>query len=313
MRRATWLAATSLTLLALAACGADASAEPGAVRPEDTVAPLDGDTSAETTQDTTSPEEAATSEEMTTAEASVTSDDMTDAEKVILDKYGIDHEAAGKAFEEILGAAWASAGADEEMSEEQMRDILDKYDIDADDFYKAYGEMISAESGKMSPDAPATEDEPDANAAEAQPLDGGEYTWPNGVHMALSVVQVEPWGETDDYCGDGSCGVSNPDDLRWVLRYDVTVPDSFSGPFDAYSCPGNLHIVNGNDDEAFNLVAGENYSSIDGDILPGASKYGQAEYSIERAVLGSEFYIESSCGNTDFIGDTVLFRGTINA
>jgi hypothetical protein len=59
-------------------------------------------------------------------------------------------------------------------------------------------------------------------------------------------------------------------------------------------------------------VAGADATSIDG-ILPGATKYGQDEYSIERTALGSEFYIESSCGDTEFGGDTVYFRGVIGS
>jgi hypothetical protein len=30
--------------------------------------------------------------------------------------------------------------------------------------------------------------------------------------MKTQVIRIEPSGKKDDYCGDGSCGVSNPDD-----------------------------------------------------------------------------------------------------
>jgi hypothetical protein len=145
----------------------------------------------------------------------------------------------------------------------------------------------------------------------ALPLDGGTYTWPNGVTMRLKVVKTGRWGVKDDYCGNGQCGVSYPDDLRWVLRYTISVPSTYRGTFDASNCPGDLHAVEGNDEDIINGVEGKYAKPLDS-VLPGATKYGQNEYSILRAAVGKEFYIQSTCGTGDvFGGHPVLFRGVI--
>jgi hypothetical protein len=146
------------------------------------------------------------------------------------------------------------------------------------------------------PPSPGTGDGQEDDQAPSQPLDGGTFTWASGVSMRLMIEKVEPWGTLDDYCGDGSCGVSQPDDTRLVLKYEITVPEDFDGSFDASACPGTLHVMNGNDEEAVISVAGEYYRSLE-DIRPGATKYGVAEYSIARDSSGEVFYIESSCGD----------------
>jgi len=74
--------------------------------------------------------------------------------------------------------------------------------------------------------------------------------------------------------------------------------------------PGDLHISNGNDDESLISVAGDFASYLDGKILPGAKKSGDAEYSIESRALGEEFYMESYCGDPDFI-EPAYFIGVI--
>jgi hypothetical protein len=153
---------------------------------------------------------------------------------------------------------------------------------------------------------------PQEEGPPTQPLDGGSYTWSNGVTLTLEVARQEPWGDTDDYCGDGSCGVSNPDDLRWVLHYEVSVPEDAPRPFDPYSCPGELQIANGNDEETIINVSGDYANSLDGKILPGSTKSGDNEYSIERSALGEEFYIESSCGDPDYMESPVYFTGVID-
>jgi hypothetical protein len=152
---------------------------------------------------------------------------------------------------------------------------------------------------------------------EPLPLDGGSYTWEEtGITMTLSVIKTEPWGTRDDYCGDGSCGVSNPDDLRWVLKYEVAVPESRPNPFNVGAqtmmengCPGSLHIVSGNDDASIIGVAGDYASDLEGIIMPGATKYGVQEYSIEKSAIGQEFYIQSSCGGRG----TVTFQDVIDS
>jgi hypothetical protein len=162
-----------------------------------------------------------------------------------------------------------------------------------------------------------SEDSEDDSATEesfaTQPLDGGTYTWENGITQTLSVERVELWGgnKPDDFCGDGSCGVADPDDTRLVLRYDVSVPADFSEPFDPYSCPGGLHVTSGNDDEAFSQIAGDFDQELGGKILPGSSKFGVNEYYIEKAYAGAEFYIESSCGDTEMSGESVVFQGPL--
>src|SRR4029078_13664501 len=127
-------------------------------------------------------------------------------------------------------------------------------------------------------------------------------TWDNGVTMKLSVQRVEPWGTLDDFCGDGSCGVPNKDDTRFVIRYGVTVPQDFDGPFHLSSCPGSLLPKEGNDEEALSSVAGDYSKQVEGKIFPGGTKFGIDEYYIEKAYADGEFYIESSCGDTEFNG-----------
>ena len=92
--------------------------------------------------------------------------------------------------------------------------------------------------------------------------------------------------------------MSRPNDLRWVLHYKVSAPATVANPIDLSSCPGDLHIVNGNDDKAFVSVDGD-YASNPGDkVLPGATKSGDAEFSISRASVGKDFYLESMCGDS---------------
>jgi hypothetical protein len=105
------------------------------VAPEDTVAPVDGDSSPETTR---APDE------------TFTSGDLDDEAEAILEKHGIHPENARKAFDEIMAAAWEAsrtgAPQTEEEGAELMKSILDKYGIDPEDFATAYGEMIRAGS-----------------------------------------------------------------------------------------------------------------------------------------------------------------------
>lgn len=159
----------------------------------------------------------------------------------------------------------------------------------------------------------AQDDPSDEAAAELEqlPFDGGTYTWSSGITLTTSVEKVEPWGSTDDFCGDGTCGVADPDDTRFVLRYEVSVPADHSGPFDASSCPGSLHVMSGNDDEAFSSVAGDYYAGLDGDVLPGATKFGVEEYYIEKTSIDQDFYLASDCGDVDYDGETAYFGGTI--
>ncbi len=144
-----------------------------------------------------------------------------------------------------------------------------------------------------------------------QPIDGGEFTWDNGVTMRLSIERTEPWGDTDDYCGDGSCGISEPDDLRLLLRYEISVPEDADEPLEETGlyCPGQLSTVDGASDDLVIGVAGE-YASDPGTILPGATKFGIDETSIDRSLLGQEFLLESSCGDPD--GETAYFTGVID-
>lgn len=160
------------------------------------------------------------------------------------------------------------------------------------------------------PTGESSEDGEEGGDFEQLPLDGGTYTWTNGVTMSLSVDRTEPWGDVDDFCGDGSCGVANRDDTRVVLRYEVTVPDDAPEPFDAYGCPGSLSVMSGNSDEALSGVAGDYDREIDGKIFPGQSKFGLAEYYIEKDYAGGEFFIESSCGD-ESNGESAYFVGTL--
>ena len=153
-------------------------------------------------------------------------------------------------------------------------------------------------------------EEPEGEQA-AEPFDGGTYTWKSGIRMDTKVEKVEPWGgASDDFCGDGSCGVADPDDTRFVLRYTVTVPKDFAGKFEPYSCPGDLEPMNGNADEALSGVMGDDYRSLDELILPGATKFGVGEYYIEKAYATETFYIQSTCGDPDGM-ESVRFEGKI--
>jgi hypothetical protein len=144
-----------------------------------------------------------------------------------------------------------------------------------------------------------------------KPFEGGSYTWEaTGVTMTTKVIRIEPWGERDDYCGDGTCGVSHPDDTRMVLRYTVTVPKSLAGTFDPSSCPGDMHVASGNDDESFIMVAGDHYKALDGNMMPGSAKYGDVEYSIAKGARNQEFFIESYCGDPEFL-ESAYFGGKI--
>ena len=114
--------------------------------------------------------------------------------------------------------------------------------------------------------------------------------------MTTSVEKVEPWGTLDDYCGDGQCGVSQPDDTRVVLLYTIAVPQDFDGPFTPNHCPGELHVENGNDEDAVIGVSGKYARQLDEAIQPGRTKYGVEEYSIAKASTNQSFYIDSTCG-----------------
>jgi hypothetical protein len=149
-----------------------------------------------------------------------------------------------------------------------------------------------------------------ADVTAAQPFHKGEYTWQNGVTMRTTVIKVEPWGERSDFCGDGSCGVADPDDTRFVLRYEVTVPKTLPGPLDVSGCPGDLHVESGNDDEAFSDVLGDDYRAIGDKIIPGNTKFGVAEYYVEKAYIGQAFYLESACGDPTY-AEVATFRGLI--
>jgi hypothetical protein len=54
-------------------------------------------------------------------------------------------------------------------------------------------------------------------------------------------------------------------------------------------------------------VSGKYARDLYDNIFPGATKYGVQEYSIERAVNGEEFYLESTCGGNQ----VKYFRGKI--
>jgi hypothetical protein len=156
-------------------------------------------------------------------------------------------------------------------------------------------------------EAPAEEEIP-----ESQPLANGTYTWKSGIRMDLKIEKTEPYGTTDDFCGDGSCGVANPDDTRLVMRYTVTVPDDFKGVFrpDMTACPGSLEPANGNTEDALTGVAGEYNRDLDERIRPGATKFGVAEYLIEKAYVDETFFLYSSCGDPDYL-EEVTFEGTL--
>jgi hypothetical protein len=175
----------------------------------------------------------------------------------------------------------------------------------------------AASSGDDGEDSGEPEDEGDGSddgegSFESLPLDGGSFTWDSTrITMTLSVERVEPWGKKDDFCGDGSCGVADPDDTRFVLKYEVAVPADYPEPFDPYACPGEMHTTSGADDEALSSVYGEYEVALGGKVFPGESKFGVVEYYIEKAYAGGEFYIESTCGTDDEDFTSAYFVGPI--
>lgn len=221
-------------------------------------------------------------------------------------------------FEVPVGIWFSAVRIDNHLTLVGMSDLETDKDRSLDDLVKIAVDRLEAvaageepknvsASGDSSDDSAGADSE--SSAAKELPLDGGSHTWDNGVTMKLSVQRVEPWGTFDDFCGDGSCGVANRDDTRFVIRYDVAVPQDFDGPFDPSSCPGTLLPKEGNDEEALSSVAGDYSKQVEGKIFPGGAKFGIDEYYIEKAYAGGEFYIESSCGDTEFDGETVIFSG----
>lgn len=129
--------------------------------------------------------------------------------------------------------------------------------------------------------------------------------------MRTSVFLVEPWGSRDDFCGDGSCGVADLDDTRFVLNYEISLPATASTPLDPSSCPGDLHVESGNDAEALSGVAGQHARPLDESILPGRTKFGVDEYCVEKAYVNQTFYIESVCGDPAG-AEVAYFQGKIS-
>jgi hypothetical protein len=158
----------------------------------------------------------------------------------------------------------------------------------------------------------ATDGSDGRDGEDAPKIDGGAYTWANGIKLTMKVTHEQPYGSTDDFCSDGSCGIANPNDLTWVIHYQVTVPKSAKQALDPTSCPGDLHVVDGNDDKSFGSVAGDFSSDPGGKIFPGATKSGDAEYYIERKALGKAFYLESYCGDPDSMEEPAYFQQTID-
>ena len=225
-----------------------------------------------------------------------------------------------------FGLSYSAARVDNHVTAVAIAELGNEVGASMDDYLTAAVDRLNAVAdGEEPEDAPidigagaaegsgASDDEGAAPGGEGSflPLDGGTYTWSNGVTMTLSVERVEPWGDTDDFCGDGSCGVANPEDTRFVFKYEVSVPDDFPEPFDPSSCPGSLSVTSGNDQEALSGVAGDYAQYMDGKIFPGQTKFGVEEYYVEKAYAKKEFYIESTCGDTDFGGESAYFVGPI--
>lgn len=130
------------------------------------------------------------------------------------------------------------------------------------------------------------------------PINGGTYTWDNGVTMSLSIEALEPWGVREDWCGNGRCGITEPDDLRLLLRYEVRVPDDFEGDFNTWACPGQLTVKEGNDEEAIKGYQASDGSTLElsGTISRGSTKYGVEGYAIAKEYADADFLLSSICG-----------------
>jgi hypothetical protein len=225
--------------------------------------------------------------------------------------YASAHRVASE-FSSVLGGEDFSAGLDEEPGAEEPVDevaTVDENEDGLDDFSYAQTDCTTIgdpesdfqeclDNGGYDP--MENHDEGAVVEGESLPdttIDGASYTWGSGVTMKLKVTHKEPYGSTDDFCGDGTCGIARPDDMTWALKYEISVPKDGEPLDPMMGCPGELHIVNGNDDDSLGLVAGDYSSDPGGNIRPGATKSGVAEYYIKKKSLGERFYIESTCGD----------------
>lgn len=135
----------------------------------------------------------------------------------------------------------------------------------------------------------------DSPPTEFQPFDGGFFTWPSGVTVTTTVEVLEPWGEETNSCE--GCLHLMPDDLRFVLRYTISVPGSYAGGLNADRCSGSLETTSGNDDEALTFAPGNETKVLSGTILPGKTKFGVTEFGISKDYAEEEFVYVSSCGD----------------
>ena len=132
----------------------------------------------------------------------------------------------------------------------------------------------------------------------------------HGITLALSVKSVEPWSNDDESCSHDSCEVATPQDVRLVLKYEVTVPDDFARSLDAMGCPGDLSVVWANHDEALTGVMVGLPQLIE-PILPGQTQSRVAEHYIAKSYVGQKFMVESACGDVDDAGERAYFVGSL--
>ena len=145
-----------------------------------------------------------------------------------------------------------------------------------------------------------------SSAGESLELDGGFFSWPNGITMSTSVVGFSP---IDDALKEGNWDLSQyePGTYLLELRYEIAVPAEYERSFTragAY-CPGVVSSLNGAGDSvtAMEFIGfGESDSPsvpLYDDIFPGATKWGVATYVISPEASRDTLILQTTCGGVE--------------
>jgi hypothetical protein len=188
----------------------------------------------------------------------------------------------------IFGAALYQGTVDRVTAE--LKDFGDDISTEVDGIEGDGDAPLDGDSAAPFGDETPSEDV--GEATEKLPLMEGSYTWATtGVTMTWTMKSQGKYGETYDICDDGSCGIIKPEDEKWLMHFEVSVPEGAQA-VDGYACPGDMHVVDGNDEDSVWVF---NEKSLD-EIKPGGTKYGENQYVIAAAAKDQTFYIESTCG-----------------
>lgn len=140
----------------------------------------------------------------------------------------------------------------------------------------------------------------------SQEIDGGLFSWPNGVTMTTSVVGFSPIEEALE---DGNWDLSEyqPGTHLLELRYEVSVPVDYERSFTraGWYCPGAVSSLNGAGDSVTGMEFigfGEADSpsvSLNEDIFPGGTKWGVATYVVSPEASVDVLILQTSCGGSE--------------